>query len=135
MFSFLPLKYNYFALFPFSIFKNIALHLIYLLQSSSLATLIWGKRYPGFSYPLCYRSQFKTMNVYFEISICIVFTAPSCAPGLKWSTWIYLKTSVVVCKSKHWWHWMQITTNGKLLRKWSGEVLICISSKYRLNNF
>lgn len=48
MFSFLPLKYNYFALFPFSIFKNIALHLIYLLQSSSLATLMWGKRYPAF---------------------------------------------------------------------------------------
>lgn len=34
MFSFLSLKYNYFALFPFGIFKNIALRLIYLLQSS-----------------------------------------------------------------------------------------------------
>lgn len=34
LFSFLSLKYNYFALFPFSIFKNIALRLIYLLQSS-----------------------------------------------------------------------------------------------------
>lgn len=36
MFSSLSLKYNYFALFPFSMFKNIALRLISLLQSSSV---------------------------------------------------------------------------------------------------